>query len=102
MSQEDLSMSVKVVILRRVPIEKERELRPLLIKIRSLALAQPGYISGETLMNAEDPTEYLVLSSWKSLKHWNDWVGNSERASVQGEIDNLLGERTMYQVYYSG
>ncbi|MBW2187888.1 MAG: sugar biosynthesis protein, partial [Deltaproteobacteria bacterium] len=44
-------MAVKIIIIRQVPQEKEPEIRPLLLKMRSLAHAQSGYISGETLIN---------------------------------------------------
>lgn len=95
-------MPVKIIILRKVPHEKDIELKPLLNKLRSYAMAQPGYISGETLMNADDPEEYLVISTWKTIEDWNTWLSHEQRAEVQSEIDKLLGRETMYQVYYNG
>lgn len=95
-------MGVKVILLRRVPVEKESFLRPLLLKLRSLAMTQPGYVSGETLMNADDPEEFLVISSWRSVEDWNNWLGSEQRAGLQKEVDDLLGQDTYYQVYYNG
>ncbi len=95
-------MAVKIIILRTVETGKEKELSPLLLKLRSLAMAQPGYISGETLMNADDPEQYLVISSWSNMDYWNKWVESEERLNLQGEIDEILGEKTYYQVYYNG
>ena len=94
-------MAIKVILYRRVPAEKANELKPLLLEMRSLALAQPGYISGETLMNADDPEEYIVISSWTNESNWEDWLKNESRQAVQDRIDQLLGRRTMYQVYYN-
>lgn len=94
-------MAVKIIILRRVPVEKEKDLRPLLLKLRSLAMSKPGYISGETLMNADDPEEYLVISSWKRLEDWQFWVESEERKALQSEVDRLLGKQTLYQVYHN-
>ncbi|RLB76568.1 MAG: antibiotic biosynthesis monooxygenase, partial [Deltaproteobacteria bacterium] len=37
-------MAVKIIIRRKVSKEKEAELLPLLIQLRALATAQPGYI----------------------------------------------------------
>jgi heme oxygenase (mycobilin-producing) len=71
------------------------------MELRALALAQPGYVSGETLMNAEDPEEYLVISTWTDIRHWNNWLHNGERMMVQRAIDTLLGRETLYQVYYN-
>lgn len=94
-------MMVKVILLRRVPAAAADELKPMLMELRALALAQPGYISGETLMNADDPEEYLVISTWSDIESWRRWLANSERMMVQRAIDTLLGRETLYQVYYN-
>jgi len=73
----------------------------LLLKLRSLAMVQSGYISGETLMNADDPEDYLVISTWKTLDNWQEWVANSKRQALQDEVDQLLEQDTHYQVYYN-
>lgn len=52
-------------------------------------------------MSADDPEEYIVISSWASEDDWNAWLNNDSRRSVQARIDNLLGTRTMYQVYFN-
>jgi heme-degrading monooxygenase HmoA len=96
-----LAMAIKVILYRRVPTEKANHLKPLLLEMRSLALAQPGYISGETLMNADDPEEYIVISTWNTEENWNDWLKAEGRMAIQDRIDQLLGRRTMYQVYYN-
>ncbi len=92
-------MMVKVVLARRVPREKEGELRALLVRMRSLAMAQKGYVSGETLVSLDDPEQVLVVSSWYSLEDWNAWLAKEERIEVQKAIDELLGQGTNYQVY---
>ena len=94
-------MVVKIIMLRRVPVDKANELKPLLMELRALALAQPGYVSGETLMNADDPEEYVVISTWTSIDDWEEWLRNPERQMVQRQIDGLLGRETLYQVYYN-
>lgn len=94
-------MVIKVILLRRVPADVASELKPMLMEMRALALAQPGYVSGETLMNADDPEEYLVISTWTGIEYWNAWLRNPERRMVQQQIDSLLGRETLYQVYYN-
>lgn len=94
-------MAIKVILYRRVPPEKANELKPLLIELRSMAMAQRGYISGETLMNGDDPEEYLVISSWTNLQNWNNWLNNEQRKELQTKVDKLLGTETLYQVYYN-
>lgn len=93
-------MSVKAIILRQVPVEIAEKVTPLLIDLRSCALKQPGYISGETLIRVDDPKEHLVISTWDSLEHWNQWLQSPERAEIQLRVDACLGEETFYQIYY--
>ena len=94
-------MAVKIIIKRRVPESIATQLRPLLIKLRNLAMNQPGYITGETLKRVDRPGQNLVISTWNSMEEWRQWAVNSERESVQAQIDALLGQPTEYEVYSS-
>jgi heme-degrading monooxygenase HmoA len=94
-------MAVKIIIKRRVPESLTTQLRPLLIKLRNLAMNQPGYITGETLKRIDRPGHNLVISTWNSMEAWRQWAVNSERESVQTQIDTLLGQPTEYEIYSS-
>jgi heme-degrading monooxygenase HmoA len=95
-------MAVKIIIRRRVSKDREPELLPLLIQLRALATAQPGYISGETLRNVQDPEDYLVISTWQTQDNWDAWVSSKQRQEIQDKIDTLLGAKSEYQVYLYG
>ncbi len=95
-------MSVKIAIRRTVPMDKEGELLPLLVKMRTLAVGQPGYISGESYRNYEQPEDYVVISTWQSVDDWKKWLASTERNDVQGKIDGLLGQTTEYTIYTYG
>ena len=92
-------MAVKVFIKRVVPGHKAEALKPLLIKLRELAINQPGYISGETFTRIDHPGENLVISTWQSMDYWRQWILSEERAEIQEKIDYLLGEKTEYEIY---
>jgi len=95
-------MAVKIIIKRRVSKEKESELLPLLIEMRSKATAQPGYITGETLRSVKDPEDYIVISTWQSEDVWKAWESSKDRAQIQKKIDALLGKKTEYGIYLYG
>jgi heme-degrading monooxygenase HmoA len=92
-------MSVKIFIKRTVSEGKVPELTVLLKRLRSVTLMQPGYISGQTLKRLDQPGETMVISTWRSIEDWNDWVKNNKRIVIQKEIDDLLGAETEYEVY---
>ncbi len=95
-------MTVKILIKRKIPAEKQEELLPLLVQLRKTATAQTGYISGETLRSIQDPEEYLVISTWQTAENWNEWYNSLERKQLQEQIDSLLKEPTEYRVYTVG
>ena len=94
-------MAVKIIIKRQVSDIQSAQLTPLLIKLRNLAMNQPGYITGETLKRIDRPGRSLVISTWKSMEAWQQWVANAERTAVQAQIDVLLGMPTEYEIYSS-
>lgn len=99
-------MSIRVLMFRRsVKVPKGMEvtilpqLSEMLIELRAMAYYQAGYISGETMRNVDDPNEYLVISTWKSLEAWQRWFANEKRAELEGKVDALLGSPTIYKVF---
>ena len=90
---------IKVHIKRKVPPEKIEDLRALINQLRSMTMGQPGYIAGETLQRLDQPNESLVVSKWQSIDYWQQWLGNKERAEIQAQIDQLLGDETQYEIY---
>ena len=92
-------MSIKVIIKRKVPKDKEKELLPLIKALRTLTTKQEGYISGETLDRVDKPGHSLVISTWQSVEDWNNWLNSAERKAIQDNIDKLLGEKTEYELY---
>jgi heme oxygenase (mycobilin-producing) len=93
-------MAIKVLIKRRIP---EGLINPqfgiLIRKLRVLAAAREGYISGETLRRVDQPREYLVISTWRNADAWNAWQTSPERTEIQEQIDAMLGKQTEYGVY---
>ena len=93
-------MAIEVIIRRMFEgQEKAKELVPLLVKLRSRATVQPGYISGETLRCIDHEGEYLVISTWNSVEDWNRWLNSDERQTIQNRIDAILDEKTEYRIY---
>jgi heme-degrading monooxygenase HmoA len=95
-------MAVKILIRRIVPANKARQMIPLFREMRTLANEQPGYITGETMRNLENPDEFLVVSTWETSDDWNRWVQSKEREQIQSQIDDLLGGKTNYEIFHYG
>jgi heme-degrading monooxygenase HmoA len=93
---------VKVIITRRIQEGKNREVFALLNKFRSDALRQKGYISGETLINHDNPEEIVVISMWQGVENWLKWKENPERTANERQLERWLEGPTEYKSYVFG
>jgi len=92
-------MAVKVIIERRVPKGKDTDLANLMRDLRAKAMFARGYISGETLRAHDDPTLYVVISTWKSLEDWKAWEASPERKAIQAKIDIVLAQSAQNRIF---
>ncbi len=81
---------VRVIIERRCQPNKEVELEKLLVELRSKAMWQRGYISGETLQSVDAPSLWLVISTWLDAELWKTWENSPERQEMVTKIEQLL------------
>jgi heme-degrading monooxygenase HmoA len=97
-------MAVKILIKRRLPLDKDKALYIVGIfrQLRMLAIEQEGYISSETLRSMENPQEFLVISTWRSLEDWQRWLNSSQRKELHSKVDSLLEGGTSYEVFQFG
>ncbi|RLB27316.1 MAG: antibiotic biosynthesis monooxygenase [Deltaproteobacteria bacterium] len=95
-------MAIKVIITRKVTKGKQKDLLPLLLELRSKAMNQKGYISGETLKGISDPDEFMVISTWNNLEDWKAWDDNPTRGEIQAKINAILEEKTIAKAYLYG
>jgi heme-degrading monooxygenase HmoA len=90
---------VKILLERSIKGKHVAEIVRLLRQLRVMAMRQPGYIGGETLHAVDDPNDYLVISTWESLDHWQTWLNNPERRKLQAEVDSYLESPTSMRVF---
>lgn len=92
---------VRIVIERRLKEGRRGDLLPLLRELRAVAMHQSGYVTGETLASAGDPSIISTLSTWRSLEAWKAWEKSEQRIKLYKKIESLLVEKpkvTIYQV----
>lgn len=95
-------MAIKVFIKRYVKKGKTEDTLALLNEVRSQALKQPGYISGETLVNHYDPSNITVVSTWQTIEDWIRWQESDERAAKEDQLESLQERPTIFEIYDLG
>ena len=95
-------MAVKIFIKRYVKKGKTQAAVELLKEVRSQALKQPGYISGETLINHYDPCNITVVSTWQTIDDWIRWEESDQRSAKENQLEGLQEGPTDFEIYDLG
>ena len=81
---------IKLIIERKIKVGRERDAWDLLHELRSRAMRQKGYISGETLKVYDDPLIWIVISTWLEAEDWRAWLNSSERKALEGREKEVI------------
>jgi len=81
---------IKLIIERKIKSGKEHEAWDLLHELRSKALRQKGYISGETLKTFDDPSLWVAISTWLEAEDWRAWLNSPERKALEGREKEVI------------
>ena len=95
-------MVAKILIRRRFKMGKTKEIFTLLKDFRTSALNQPGYISGETLLEHNDSQHMLVIGTWENMESWHSWKQNSKRKEFEAMLEIYQEGPTEYEEYLLG
>ena len=95
-------MVAKILMKRRLKKGKTKEIFALLKNLRAAALNQPGYISGETLIENGDSQHMLVIGKWEDLESWHSWKQNKKRKEFEAMLEIYQDGPTEYEEYLLG
>jgi heme-degrading monooxygenase HmoA len=87
------------MIERQCQPGKEKQLRDLLLELRSAGMRQHGYITGETLREAENPSVFMVISTWITIEAWKAWQTSRQRLLIEEMMDSLLTAERKVRVF---
>lgn len=90
-------MIAKVIIKRSFLDGKTPQIVSLLNELRSRAMNQAGYISGETLTKSGHPNYMVVIATWNSAEDWHHWRDSEERNKFEGMLAVYQESPTEYE-----
>ena len=90
---------IRVLIERRLIERVDTFAHEALRELRHEAIKKPGYISGETLRDVDDPNHYIVISSWQSRRDWETWYKSEERSRADEQFRAVLTEPEKITVF---
>ena len=83
---------VRVLIERRLAPGQEQAVKQAMAELRQDAIDIPGYVSGETLRDSDDPLRFIVISTWTSRARWEAWATSEARLRREANVLPLLSE----------
>lgn len=83
---------IRVLIERHIAesLESAYELRAR--KVLQQAISAPGFISGETLSDSNDPNHRITLANWRSEMDWERWYHSDERRALMAELIPMMDQ----------
>jgi antibiotic biosynthesis monooxygenase (ABM) superfamily enzyme len=95
-------VAVKVLIERTVRPGYERQVLALLREMRAACLQQRGYLGGETLRLATNPSVVLVVSAWNGQGDWRAWERSAPRQDLLERMRPYLQETPQPRLFLEG
>ena len=91
---------VRVIIEHRAKAKDVERVIDIIRELRDEAIKRQGYITGETLVNTEDASNVLVISTWQNLEDWKAWDTSETRVKITQQIYPLLVEPYTVRTYH--
>ena len=82
-------MPVTVLIDRTFKPQGVQKAYEVIVKLRSLATLEAGYISGQTLVSVDNPNRLVVMGTWATVQQWQDWRDSELRADQSAKLESL-------------
>jgi heme-degrading monooxygenase HmoA len=70
-----------------------------MLELRSAAMRQRGYITGETLRDTDNPSVFMVMSTWITLEAWKVWQTSRQRLLIEEMMEPLIKESRKVRVF---
>jgi len=80
-------------------IASQKDLEPVLMKLRSHAMQYPGYVSAENLVSEVDSSVVIMIITWETIENWRTWVNSRITQDLLRQAETLLKEKPRLTVY---
>lgn len=81
---------IRVIIDRYIAETLERNYETAALEILSASVRAPGFISGESLVDLDNPRHRIVLCKWRSKLDWDHWCQTQERKGLMDKLSLML------------
>jgi len=80
-------------------VRKDRNLEPILLKLKSHATQYQGFKGMENLVSEENASVVAMVSTWENLEDWKLWAQSRITQEVLRQAETLLTEEPRVTTY---
>jgi antibiotic biosynthesis monooxygenase (ABM) superfamily enzyme len=77
----------------------QKDLEPILMKLRSHAMQYPGYVSAENLVSEVDSSVVIMIITWETIENWRTWTKSRITQDLLRQAETFLKEKPRLTVY---
>lgn len=81
---------IRVLIERRIVEGLEQPYEEAVTGMMQAIIQAPGFLSGESLRNVDQPQHHYILSAWQSRAAWDRWLFSRARRQALDAIRPFL------------
>jgi heme-degrading monooxygenase HmoA len=93
---------IRVLIERHIAEPLERLYEERSRKILQHAVSAPGFVSGESLTDANDSNHRFTLANWRSEADWLRWQASEERKTLMAELTPMMDREEIITILRHG
>ena len=80
-------------------VRKDRDLEPVLLKLKSHATQYQGFKGMENLVSEENTSVVAMVSTWERLEDWKSWAQSTITQELLRQAETLLMEEPRVTTY---
>ena len=80
-------------------VRKDRDLEPILLKLKSHAAQYQGFKGMENLISEENASVVAMVSTWDSLEAWKSWAQSTITQELLRQAEALMMEEPRVTTY---
>ena len=80
-------------------VRNNRDLEPILLRLRSHATQYRGFKGMESLMSEENASVVAMVSTWENLEDWKSWAESTITQELLRQAQTLLVEEPRMTAY---
>ena len=81
---------IKVLIDRQIAADMETTYEAAIKSTLRAIVEAPGYISGASYKDLQDPCHRIIITNWSSYEAWQRWSSSDERRNVIASFQPIM------------